>query len=77
MIEDLWQWTATDLAAAIRTRKISSREALESCIARLDEVNPRINAVVDDLREDQWGYEILEDAKRKENKTPYCDGAGE
>lgn len=52
MTGNLWQWTATDLAAAIRTRKISSREALESCIARLDEVNPRINAVVDDLREE-------------------------
>jgi hypothetical protein len=32
---------------------------------------------VDDLREDQWGYEILEDAKRKENDTPFCGGAGE
>ena len=27
---------------------------------------------VDDLREDQWGYEILEDVKRDENKTDYC-----
>lgn len=52
MENQLWQWTATDLAAAIRTRKISSREALESCLERLDEVNPQINAVVDDLRDD-------------------------
>jgi amidase len=50
MEDQLWRWTATELAAAIRTRKISSREALESCLERLDEVNPAINAVVDDLR---------------------------
>jgi len=30
---------------------------------------------VDELRFDKWGYEILEDAKREENKTPYCNGA--
>ena len=30
---------------------------------------------VDELRFDRWGYEILEDAKREENKTPYCNGA--
>jgi len=27
---------------------------------------------VDDLREDQWGYDILEDEKREENKQPFC-----
>lgn len=51
MENHLWQWTATDLAATIRTRQISSRDALESCLARLDDVNPVINAVVDDLRD--------------------------
>ena len=30
---------------------------------------------VDELRFDRWGYEILEDAKREENKTPYCNGS--
>jgi len=27
------------------------------------------------LREDKWGYPILEDEKREENRTPYCGGA--
>lgn len=31
--------------------------------------------LIDELRADRWGYEILEDAKRKDNKTPFCDGA--
>lgn len=45
----LWQWSATDLAHAIRTRSISSREATESCLARVAQVNPLLNAIVDVL----------------------------
>ncbi|HEY7519820.1 MAG TPA: amidase [Methylomirabilota bacterium] len=41
----LWQWDAGELAAAIRTRKISSREAVQSVLHRLDAVNPALNAV--------------------------------
>jgi amidase len=47
MASELWRWEACDLAHAIRTRQISSREAVTSCLARLDQVNPKINAVVD------------------------------
>ena len=47
--DELWRWTAEELVGGIRTRAISSREATESCLARLDAVNPRINAVVDVL----------------------------
>jgi hypothetical protein len=48
----LWQWSATDLTKAIRSREISSREAVESCLARNDQVNARVNAVVDLLGEE-------------------------
>jgi amidase len=41
----LWQWDAAELAAAIRTRKISSREAVQAVLHRLDAVNPALNAV--------------------------------
>ena len=44
---DLWRRGAADLAAAIRSKEISSREAVQSCLARIEEVNPRINAIVD------------------------------
>src|SRR5579872_563512 len=40
------------MAAAIRERRISSREAVEACLARLHRVNPVINAVVDILEEE-------------------------
>ncbi len=43
----LWQLTATDLAAQIRARKVSAREAATAALARLDAVNPAINAVVE------------------------------
>ena len=49
MTNEFWQWQACDLARAIRTRRISSREAVTSCLARLAAVNPCINAVVDCL----------------------------
>ena len=44
---ELWKWGAVDLAAAIRARDVSAREAVESCLARIAAVNPRINAIVD------------------------------
>ena len=47
MANDLWRWAAADLTRAIRAREISSREAVESCLARVEAVNPRINAIVD------------------------------
>jgi amidase len=41
----LWQWDAGELATGIRTRKISSREAVQAVLQRLDAVNPALNAV--------------------------------
>src|SRR5574342_506053 len=45
MERELWRWDAVELAAAIRTRKVSSREAVHSVLERLETVNPAINAV--------------------------------
>jgi len=42
----LWHLDATDLARLMRTGRASAREAVASCLARLEAVNPRINAVV-------------------------------
>ncbi|MBV9747454.1 MAG: amidase family protein [Acetobacteraceae bacterium] len=43
---ELWRLSATTLAARIRCREISAREAADAALARLDATNPRINAVV-------------------------------
>ena len=45
MDTDLWRWDAGPLANAIRTGKISSREATRSVLTRLEAVNPKLNAV--------------------------------
>jgi amidase len=46
-MEDLWRLSAADIAALIRSKKVSAREAATAALARLDAVNPVINAVVD------------------------------
>jgi len=51
-MDDLWRWQASDLAHAVKTGLIKSREAVESCLARLAEVNPKINAVIDVLADE-------------------------
>ncbi|MFO1311242.1 MAG: amidase family protein [Burkholderiales bacterium] len=48
----LWTWDAADLAAAIRKREVSAREAVAACVERMHAVNPRLNAVVADLSEE-------------------------
>jgi len=48
----LWQWDAVEVAAAVRTRKISSREAVQAVLQRLDAVNPSLNAVTVLLADD-------------------------
>jgi amidase len=46
-MEDLWRLPAADLAVLIRSKKVSAKEAAVAALARLDAVNPAINAVVD------------------------------
>lgn len=43
--------SARDLSAALRDRRISAREVLEAHLARIDAVNPIVNAVVTQVRE--------------------------
>lgn len=51
MTDALWAWSARELAQAIRKGDVTSREATESAFARMDLVNPAINAVVISDRE--------------------------
>jgi amidase len=51
-MEDLWRLSATDIAALIRSKKVSAKQAASAALARLDAVNPKINAVIDHRPED-------------------------
>jgi amidase len=42
---ELWQMSAGELATAIRSRLVSSREVVEAHLRRIEAVNPSINAV--------------------------------
>jgi amidase len=48
----VWQWSALETAAAIRSGAISSVEVTQAHIARMHAINPRLNAVVVDLSDD-------------------------
>lgn len=45
--KELWRWTATELAYGIRTKLISSREATKSSLNRIEQINPKINAIAE------------------------------
>lgn len=46
MTQEPWRLSATALAEAIRSHRVSAREATQSVLDRIDAVNPRINALV-------------------------------
>jgi amidase len=48
----IWQMTASEIASAVRLKKLSATEVARAHFERLDHVNPRINAVVQDCREE-------------------------
>lgn len=45
-MNDIWRLSASELALRVRSRTISAREAAKAALARYEQVNPRINAVV-------------------------------
>ncbi len=61
---DLWQLSAADQARLIRTGRASAREAVQSALARLDAVNPHINAVVQQMAGEALAAADAADAKR-------------
>jgi amidase len=51
-MSDLWELGAFELGTAIRDGVVSSREVVESHLARIEAVNPDVNAVTDTLADD-------------------------
>lgn len=47
-MSDIWQMSAAQIAAAVRSKTLSATEVAEAHLARLDAVNSKINAVVQD-----------------------------
>ncbi|WP_112179785.1 MULTISPECIES: amidase [Paraliobacillus] len=49
---EFWRWTASDLANGIRTKAISSYEVVSSCLARIDQINPKVKALAEVFHEE-------------------------
>lgn len=74
-MNDIWRLSATDLASQIRSRKISAKEAATAALARLDAVNPAINAVVDHRPEETLAQaEAIDTAIAKGEETGVLAG---
>jgi amidase len=52
LMTDLWRLSAVDIAALIKSKKVSAAEAAKAALARLDAVNPKLNAVIDHRPDD-------------------------
>ena len=48
-MSELWRWTATALADGIRAGAVRSRDAVQSCLARVQAVDPGLHAAVEVL----------------------------
>ncbi len=64
MASELWRMDAVDQARLIRTGRASAREAVASSLARLDAVNPYLNAVVQFMAEEALAAADAADAKQ-------------
>src|SRR5580704_5716143 len=67
-MEDLWRLSAAHVAALIRSKKVSAKQAASAALARLDAVNPSINAVVDHRPEDVLAQAAAIDAAIARNE---------
>jgi len=70
---DTWKWPATRIAAAVARGEITARAAAEDALARLAAVNPRINAVVQELPDEAIaaGGASLRDYRRADGELGY------
>jgi len=62
MSQELWRWSATRLARAIASKEVSSREAVQSTLDRIAQVNPALNAIVQVLADEALAAADVADA---------------
>jgi amidase len=69
-MQDLWRLSATDLAGLIKSKKVSAKEAATAALARLDAVNPKLNAVIDHRPAEVLAEAAAVDAKIGRGEDP-------
>ena len=48
-MSEIWKWSASDIADAVRSKRVSAVEVTQAHLQRLAAVNPTINAVVQEF----------------------------
>ena len=51
-MSQLWKLTAHEMLTGLEAREFSSRELVDSCLTRIDEVNPTVNAIAEVCADD-------------------------
>ena len=62
-MKDAWRWSARDTAAAVKARQCSAVEVAQSGLARLQAVNPQLNAVIQ--TDERWTLAQAEAVDRR------------
>src|SRR4029453_10599993 len=68
-MSEIWQLSATELAHRIAHRQLSAIEVVNAHLARIDAVNPALNAVVLILAGDARGAAIVADRRLAAGET--------
>src|SRR5262249_38248731 len=69
-MSDLTWLPALDLARRLRERRVSSEDLVLACLERIDEVNPRLTAFVEVLRERALAEARAADARLHKRSAP-------
>jgi amidase len=68
-MSEIWQLSATDLAQRIANRELSSAEVVNAHLARIDAVNPALNAIVRVLADEARAAAALADRRLAAGET--------
>lgn len=70
----IWQMTASEIASAVRSKRLSAMEVTQAHLTRIEKVNPTINAVVQECREDALhaAKQVDEAISRNDDPGPLC-----
>ncbi len=69
-MSELWELGAGALAARIRSGRTSSREAVEACLARIETVNPQVNAITVVRADEALAAADAADRRRAAGESP-------
>ena len=70
MSQALWQLSAVEVAAGIRSRRFSCSEVMASVVERIRKLNPKLNAIVVDLTDQALAEAVAADKKSQTLAEP-------